>query len=144
MLHIMTYTAFDMTACEAFKSGPRHAADQYDADTLTKDELTALLRGPAGSSVEMWVGGALAKGLPRKVELERRSLPQPPVKQVSHIFLILLFASCAGPTFVTLTNLKRLNVDSHCVHGPYLLPLTRARLVEHVSNAFASGTAFVI
>jgi len=59
-----------------------HAADQYDADTLTKDELTALLRGPAGSTVEMWVGGALAHGAPRQVELERRSLPQPPVKQV--------------------------------------------------------------
>ena len=30
----------------------------------------------------MWVGGALAHGVPRQVELERRSLPQPPVKQV--------------------------------------------------------------
>ncbi len=30
----------------------------------------------------MWVGGALAHGTPRQVELERRSLPQPPVKQV--------------------------------------------------------------
>ena len=30
----------------------------------------------------MWVGGASAHGTPRKVELERRSLPQPPIKQV--------------------------------------------------------------
>ena len=57
------------------------ATDQYDANTLTKDELTALLRGPAGSTVDIWVGGVLDKGHPRKVELERRSLPQPPLKQ---------------------------------------------------------------
>jgi hypothetical protein len=61
-------------------------ADQYEADTLTKDELTALLRGPAGSTVEMWVGGVLPKGIPRKVELERRSLPQPPLKQARCCF----------------------------------------------------------
>lgn len=47
---------------------------------LTKDEVTALLRGPAGSRVDLVV--ADAAGRPRHVSLDRRSLPQPPVKQV--------------------------------------------------------------
>lgn len=46
---------------------------------LTKDEVTALLRGPAGSSVNVMV--ANAAGRPRRVSLERRPLPQPPVKE---------------------------------------------------------------
>ena len=75
--------------------------DQYEADTLTKDELTALLRGPAGSTVEMWVGGALADGLPRKVELERRSLPQPPLKQARCCPVLRTLPGQAHDTFKT-------------------------------------------
>ena len=42
--------------------------------------MTALLRGPAGLRVDLQV--ADAAGHPRHVSLERRSLPQPPVKEV--------------------------------------------------------------
>ena len=93
---------------------PARAADQYDASTLTKDELTALLRGPAGSTVEMWVGGALAKGLPRRVELERRPLPQPAVKQVD---VHLVYTACRCSPFVW--RLARSIGGVAMLHDPY-------------------------
>ena len=65
-------------------------ADQYDADTLTLEELTAILRGPAGSSVGLWLGSPTENGPARRVELERRSLPQPAIKQArtnAHLIL---------------------------------------------------------
>lgn len=64
------------------------AADDYHVEGtgLTKDEVTALLRGPAGSRVDLLV--ADAGGRARRVSLERRSLPQPPVKEVCVIVMI--------------------------------------------------------
>lgn len=57
-------------------------ADDYhvEGQGLTRDEVRALLRGPAGSRVALAV--ADAAGAVRHLVLERRALPQPPVKQV--------------------------------------------------------------
>lgn len=68
------------------------AADEYDVDAqrLTRDEVIALLRGPAGSSVSVVVGGPPSLdgtgeegATVREVTLERRTLPQPPLKEVA-------------------------------------------------------------
>ena len=76
--------------------------DGMPADQLTLDEITTLLRGPAGSTVTLtlapraaatsrgiggfglgsvsWGGGGISGGSPRVVELERARLPQPAVR----------------------------------------------------------------
>jgi carboxyl-terminal processing protease len=48
------------------------------ATQLTMDETTTLLRGPAGSSVELVVQ---QRGSTRHLMLERQRLPQPPLKE---------------------------------------------------------------
>eukprot|EP00208_Stichococcus_sp_RCC1054_P001119 CAMPEP_0206145654 /NCGR_PEP_ID=MMETSP1473-20131121/28105_1 /ASSEMBLY_ACC=CAM_ASM_001109 /TAXON_ID=1461547 /ORGANISM="Stichococcus sp, Strain RCC1054" /LENGTH=649 /DNA_ID=CAMNT_0053541937 /DNA_START=262 /DNA_END=2212 /DNA_ORIENTATION=+ len=58
--------------------------DDYHVEgtSLTKDEVTALLRGPTGSQVTVIVAPPSSSGGPaRSVPLERRPLPQPPLKQ---------------------------------------------------------------
>lgn len=69
--------------------------DDYDVEglALTRDEVTALLRGPAGSTVAMMIGGQAASvtsssqplsaaAIPdREVVVERRALPQPPLRE---------------------------------------------------------------
>ena len=56
-------------------------ADGYPTDGLTRTEMSALLRGPSGSAVVL---GIARPGLarPHAVYLERRPLPQPPLKVV--------------------------------------------------------------
>jgi C-terminal processing protease CtpA/Prc len=82
-----------------------HAADDYHVEGtgLTKDEVTALLRGPAGLRVDLQV--ADAAGQPRHVSLERRSLPQPPVKEVR---ACLICGWCPVPSVSALTVLRSL------------------------------------
>ncbi|KAF8072837.1 CBR1 [Scenedesmus sp. PABB004] len=50
------------------------------SESLTLDEATTLLRGPAGSTVSLTVAPGGRGGAPRQLELERRPLPQPAVK----------------------------------------------------------------
>lgn len=53
-----------------------------EGSRLTRDEVAALLRGPAGSQVAVVVAPpSPAAGPPRSLSLERRPLPQPPLKQ---------------------------------------------------------------
>lgn len=55
--------------------------DGIPCESLTLDETTTLLRGPAGSSVSLLVAPAGPAGaLPRQLELERKALPQPAVR----------------------------------------------------------------
>lgn len=64
---------------------PGVSADYYATDKLAASEVTALLRGPSGSVVYLLLAGP-EKGSPvREVDLERRSIPQPPVKSVRHL-----------------------------------------------------------
>ena len=57
-------------------------ADGYPTDSLAHGELAALLRGPAGSALVLTVARpGLAHA--RAVYVERRPLPQPPVKVAS-------------------------------------------------------------
>mmetsp|Transcript_61613 Transcript_61613/g.194965 ORF Transcript_61613/g.194965 Transcript_61613/m.194965 type:complete len:598 (-) Transcript_61613:32-1825(-) len=64
------------------KSGERIVSiDGYLAAKLTLGEATGLMRGPPGTTVELDVRGDGATLPVRRVVLERRRLPQPPVKQ---------------------------------------------------------------
>lgn len=57
------------------------AVDGVPAESLTLDETTTLLRGPAGSSVTLLLAPAgPVQRPPRLLELERAALPQPAVK----------------------------------------------------------------
>jgi C-terminal processing protease CtpA/Prc len=55
--------------------------DGLPAESLTLDETTTLLRGPVGSSVTLTVAPAGPSSQPARVlELERRQLPQPALR----------------------------------------------------------------
>lgn len=54
--------------------------DGLSADMLTLDEAVTLLRGPIGSLVELEVASATSDASMRKLFLERRALPLPPLK----------------------------------------------------------------
>jgi carboxyl-terminal processing protease len=55
--------------------------DGLPAESLTLDETTTLLRGPVGSSVTLTVAPAgPGSQPPRVLELERRQLPQPALR----------------------------------------------------------------
>eukprot|EP00877_Chromochloris_zofingiensis_P000051 jgi/Chrzof1/10046/Cz04g25070.t1 len=56
------------------------------AEQLTLDETTTLLRGPSGSSVTISLAGRSPHQPPRQLELERKPLPQPAVKD-AHLSL---------------------------------------------------------
>ena len=55
----------------------------YPADLLSPLELSALMRGPAGSDVTLTVADPGSHPQLHLLELERAALPQPPVKVVS-------------------------------------------------------------
>jgi C-terminal processing protease CtpA/Prc len=56
--------------------------DGLAAESLTLDETITLLRGPVGSSVSLVVAPAGASSRPPRVlELERRQLPQPALRE---------------------------------------------------------------
>ena len=57
-------------------------ADGYPMDDMTAVEVEACMRGPAGSVAVLTVAGPEPSSPHRLVDLERRSLPQPPVQQV--------------------------------------------------------------
>ena len=54
----------------------------YPADLLTPLEIAALMRGPAGSEVLLAVADNVPHAKARSLLLERRPLPQPPLKVV--------------------------------------------------------------
>lgn len=56
--------------------------DGYPADLLTPLEIAALMRGPAGSNVGLTLAENAAHSRTWSLELERRALPQPPMKVV--------------------------------------------------------------
>ena len=56
--------------------------DSYPADLLTPLEIAALMRGPAGSEVALGVSDNVPHAKPTRLMLERRPLPQPPLKVV--------------------------------------------------------------
>lgn len=56
--------------------------DGYPADLLTPLEIAALMRGPAGSDVRITLAENSAHSKTWNVQLERRALPQPPIKTV--------------------------------------------------------------
>ena len=59
--------------------------DGYPADLLTPLEVAALMRGPAGSEVMLTLADNRPHSKAWSVDLERRALPQPPLKQASKI-----------------------------------------------------------
>ena len=68
----------------------RCAADGYPTAEMSQQEVLARLRGPSGSVVNLTVvdrldeaGGATQEPMQRSLVLERRSIPQPPLKQVT-------------------------------------------------------------
>jgi len=58
-------------------------ADGYAVDSLNAHEMSELQRGPLGSTVALSIVPLRSPGDPQTVFLERRPLPQPPLKQVS-------------------------------------------------------------
>lgn len=58
--------------------------DGYPSDLLTPLEIAALMRGPAGSSVDLTLADNKPHSKTWSLELERRSLPQPPMKVASY------------------------------------------------------------
>lgn len=57
------------------------SSDGIPCESLTLDETTTLLRGPTGSTVDILVAPAGPAQLPpRRLQLERKPLPQPAVK----------------------------------------------------------------
>ena len=58
------------------------AADGYAVDTLNAHEMNELQRGPLGSTVALTIAPSGSRQDPQTVYLERRPLPQPPLKQV--------------------------------------------------------------
>jgi len=66
----------------------------YPADLLTPLEIAALMRGPAGSEVLLAVADNAPHSKPRRLLLERRPLPQPPLKVVRLVVLRLLGLVC--------------------------------------------------
>ena len=68
----------------------RCAADGYPTSEMSQQEVLARLRGPSGSVVNLTVvdrldeaGGATQAPMQRSLALERRPIPQPPLKQVT-------------------------------------------------------------
>ena len=68
---------------EAQLKMPCHVADGYAVDSLNAHEMNELQRGPLGSTVALTIVPLRSHGDPQTVFLERRPLPQPPLKQVS-------------------------------------------------------------
>ncbi len=60
-----------------------YGADGYAVDSLNAHEMSELQRGPLGSTVALNIVPLKAPQDPQTVFLERRPLPQPPLKQVS-------------------------------------------------------------
>jgi hypothetical protein len=60
---------------------PRTCADGYSTDALNRSELLALLRGPSGSATILTISRP-GWSHSRAVYMERRPLPQPPLKEV--------------------------------------------------------------
>lgn len=58
------------------------------------EEVLGSLRGPAGSRVMVTLGSSQDPGSLHSLFLERRPLPQPPIKQVD---LVLALGACNGP-----------------------------------------------
>lgn len=58
------------------------AADGYNVDTLNGHEMNELQRGPLGSTVALTIAPSRSQQDSQTVYLERRPLPQPPLKQV--------------------------------------------------------------
>lgn len=59
--------------------------DGYPADLLTPLEVAALMRGPAGSDVRITLAENSAHSKTWSLQLERRALPQPPIRTVRSI-----------------------------------------------------------
>ena len=57
-------------------------ADGYPMDDMTQSEVEACMRGPSSSIAVLTIAGPSPDSPHRLVDLERRDLPQPPVKQV--------------------------------------------------------------
>jgi C-terminal processing protease CtpA/Prc len=53
--------------------------DGVQVDPLTTSQVVSLLRGPAGSSVQIKVAAKAPESPRRLLTLERRPLPQPPL-----------------------------------------------------------------
>lgn len=64
--------------------------DGYPADLLTPLEIAALMRGPAGSSVMLTMAENVPHSKTWSLDLERRPLPQPPMKSVPSPFTYAL------------------------------------------------------
>ena len=81
--------------------------DGYPSDLLTPLEIAALMRGPAGSSVDLTLADNKPHSKTWSLELERRSLPQPPMKVVGRpqkwssaglLFKRIYSVVCPSPT----------------------------------------------
>lgn len=68
---------------------PLHAADGYPVDTMNQHEVNELQRGPLGSTTVLTIAPKDPSQEVKTVYLERRPLPQPPLKQVSNSALVL-------------------------------------------------------
>ena len=56
--------------------------DGYPVDGLNAHEMSELQRGPLGSTVALTIAPLHSELAPQTIYLERRPLPQPPLKQV--------------------------------------------------------------
>lgn len=90
-------------------------ADGYPVDGLNAHEMSELQRGPLGSTVALTIAPVHSELAPETIYLERRPLPQPPLKQVEPLALSLQLCThvqiCTQP-FTTL-----LQVGAQC-HDP--------------------------
>lgn len=85
------------------------------------DETTTLLRGPAGSSVDLTVAPRAPGAGPRALTLERRPLPQPPVVVGGLCLCVCLCAPvcvCGG-----------VSLALHAQYTPHTRPHTRLALL---------------
>eukprot|EP00884_Botryococcus_braunii_P009004 jgi/Botrbrau1/18104/Bobra.0813s0001.2 len=139
--------------------------DYYTTDKLSASEVTALLRGPSGSVVYLLLAGP-EKGSPvREVDLERRSIPQPPVKSATlqtpegPVTYIRMHYFSSGATRALAATLQRAEAHGHVgtiidlrnnpggvfeeaiLSASFFLP-QGAQIVETVRSGFVVDTMF--